>query len=699
MKIHHKINVPVCIVGGGPVGLFLSSLLSQLNVKHCLIEKRRTPTNHPQAHFINVRTMELLQGHLPRVFDSIVKQMPPSQSWRDFVYCYSVTGRSFARVDHFSNTPKSFWNDSPSNVVHLPQNKLENIMRNDVAIASDEKQGLAQILFGHEVTGYDWYHGNGKQHRVRLRSSKDVQTDASEVSCDYLVAADGASSLVRSSLGIPLEGSRVLQTLLNVHFICKGLSSRLSPRPAMIYFVFNEVAVSVFVAHDPLKDEWVCQIPVFPPYRTPDDFDTDTILQILRSGLGMNENTQEAQIQILSVNSWVMNAEVAAQFSNREADIFLAGDSAHRFPPAGGFGMNTGLQDAHNLAWKLALVVNGGAGRLLLKSYDAERRPVAQANTKLSLENYEKSCTSARLLGVDPVLAKLAVSSVSAIPYLPFKAKKIAVNAALSTGLSTLKWLKNDSNGVSELRVKALQSQIKQGNSLPLIFPKEDIDFQYSHRDSLLIPFGDKLALSMVGGPSSMLRIGARIPHVWFQSCGGVIDEHAMISSVHLPSRVALSRGGPCVVLLLLAPIEEANRWKSDVSTINAFRLMHVVTPGVINGETSRDGTSSFWTHESLQFRGQQPCHEGTLDIHRPGPPEHPHFNGASQGKNDDCVLADVTGCWTRTAQAARFDQFVIAIRPDGHVAAMMGAENFGSISESQRRSFIRSVQQCLYLK
>jgi 2-polyprenyl-6-methoxyphenol hydroxylase-like FAD-dependent oxidoreductase len=76
------------------------------------------------------------------------------------------------------------------------------------------------------------------------------------------------------------------------------------------------------------------------------------------------------KLNILTINSWTMNAQVADQYADPQGSVFLIGDAAHRFPPAGGFGMNTGIQDAHNLAWKLALVHRGLADRSLLQSYD-----------------------------------------------------------------------------------------------------------------------------------------------------------------------------------------------------------------------------------------------------------------------------------------------------------------------------------------
>ena len=162
---------------------------------------------------------------------------------RSFVYGYSVLGRQFCKVDQLSptNTPVKFWDETPVNVVHLPQNRLESLLR----LFVQKPSAYSTFYFGSEARSVHRQSSEAGFSIDLTRSavlSEGANVDAPPtVHADFVVAADGAHSGVRKMLGIAMEGPESLQTMLNVHFTCRGLSKLLTDRYAMLYFTFNEV--------------------------------------------------------------------------------------------------------------------------------------------------------------------------------------------------------------------------------------------------------------------------------------------------------------------------------------------------------------------------------------------------------------------------------------------------------------------------
>jgi 2-polyprenyl-6-methoxyphenol hydroxylase-like FAD-dependent oxidoreductase len=273
-------RVPALIVGGGPVGLYASSLLSAYGVPSLLAERAANGKSHPRAHLINTRSMELLREL--GVERQIREQTPPMDEWRHFRYCTSVLGTQIAAQDHMAGREWAALSEmTPSPMAHLSQPKLEAILR---AEAERRALGGTELLSGYECVSFA-QHGGGVTAQLRrvvspaasasygarysavgTGADADAAPDALTVEADYLLACDGAHSRVRQALGLRLRGPAPLQHFKSVHFVAPALAPLLRERglEAMLYFCFNRGAVAVLVAHNISQGEWVAQLPFFP---------------------------------------------------------------------------------------------------------------------------------------------------------------------------------------------------------------------------------------------------------------------------------------------------------------------------------------------------------------------------------------------------------------------------------------------------
>ncbi|CBJ25915.1 Monooxygenase [Ectocarpus siliculosus] len=580
-------STPVAIVGAGPAGLTLSTLLSKFGVPSILLERAPELPTHPQAHFINLRSMEIMRHAFGGLDRKVLEMCPPQEEWRDFVVCSTVLGRQLARVDNFYGGEAERRALSPTGVAHLSQNVLLPLLLQEAQRVAVESCPSTKILFNAEMTGLRRLEGVGSNNSTGNTSphsqlelsvrhhlspsggpaaataaaSTPNSTRASSVSCKYIIAADGAGSSVRAAAGLRLSGRRDLGHVVNIHFRCEGLGELLlgeggggkRQRPGMLYFVYNEETICVLVAHNVRKGEWACQVPFFPPHQTAEFFTRERSLSIIREALGPGGGVLD--IEICSVRPWTMNALVADRYFTggfssegtgvaaeqgtgvESGGVFLAGDAAHQFPPAGGFGLNTGVQDAHNLAWKLAAVHHGLASPDLLLTYEQERRPVAMRNATLSVRNLKRSLRVLETLGVDPSLgaspnlmdqlvrspltlnwgggirdmAASLLGKTSAAESAEERSERI-----LRLGRRQLESLREEGHPYGESRVRDLRRLLAEGGGLPLLFPEHDVGFTYGgHGAALLAASGGRAAGV---GPPPTSRSSRPLPAAGFSS-------------------------------------------------------------------------------------------------------------------------------------------------------------------------------------
>lgn len=430
-----------------------------------MLEKLSKPTDHPQAHFLHQSSMEVFRRL--GLADKIYSAGPPVEDWARFVYCESMTGSAYAIREHFSGSSKfsvsQMMHASPCSAAHLAQSKLVKLLLDAV-----DKHPLIDVKFGHEVTHIktESSKSQGNSTVVSIRSS-DGQIFRMQP--ESLVGADGSSSTIRNFAGININRGKVLQNLVNVHFTVPAgvLDTNLNAR-GMLYFVFNPSVVCVIVAHDIDTGEYVCQIPFFPPYQNLSDFTAPVCKELILSAIGT-----QVGVDVKSVKAWTMQTGLADTY--RTDNILIVGDACHQFPPAGAFGMNSGIQDANNLAWKLAGVLSGELAGTVMDTYETERRNYIKKTIDVSLKNFRSVLKTAACLGADSSHLDTVLKLLKAPPasFLPLSAQKKMLEQAMDLGRSQFYFL-SEMNPIGSRRLEKSRSAVKN-DGLALLFPGLDL--------------------------------------------------------------------------------------------------------------------------------------------------------------------------------------------------------------------------------
>jgi putative polyketide hydroxylase len=362
--MHQKTDhqVPVLVVGGSLVGLSMSLFLGRLGVRHMLVERHAGTSIHPRGRGNNVRTMELFRraGIEPDIKAAAslladnhgILQTPTLVGDAgDWLFKEIDPGGGLARF-------------SPTGWCLCSQNDLEPVLRR----AAESLTG--ELRYFHEMESFE-QDPEGVTAYVRDRDSDRMYT----VRADYLVAADGPRSPVRGRLGIGQTGPGDLFANVSITFRSKLLQNTVGDRRFICCYLTDPEADGALLPVDN-KERWVFHAPWHPERgETLDEFTEERLTRHIRRAVGV----PDLDVEVTGRASWRAAERVAERYADRR--VFLAGDSAHEMSPTGAFGSNTGIQDAHNLAWKLAAVLDGWAGPGLLDSYDAERRPVALATS------------------------------------------------------------------------------------------------------------------------------------------------------------------------------------------------------------------------------------------------------------------------------------------------------------------------------
>jgi 2-polyprenyl-6-methoxyphenol hydroxylase-like FAD-dependent oxidoreductase len=365
------IEVPVLIVGGSLVGMSTALLLGHHGIRSLTVEHHRGTAIHPRAAMITQRTTEILREV---GIEQIVMKKSDEQFVQDgaIMALESLAGKEIAWF--IPNLNEGVRDVSPSSRLFITQSLLEPLLQ------SRARELGAELRFATEMVSFE-EDRDGITAVIRQRDTGDTST----VRARYMVAADGSRSKVRERLGIRMRGHGVFSKSITIYFH-GDVAPLLRGRNLSVMYVVNPVLSGFFRIEKPftsgfLAVHWLGDAKS-PVTDVSENLTQERCYQLLRSALG----DDTIPVTIDNVMHWDAAADTAERF--QQGRIFLAGDSAHVMPPSGGFGGNTGVQDAHNLAWKLALVLKGVAGSNLLSTYDAERRPAAAFTVEQAFSRY-----------------------------------------------------------------------------------------------------------------------------------------------------------------------------------------------------------------------------------------------------------------------------------------------------------------------
>ena len=366
------VEVPVLVIGGSLVGLATSMFLAQHGVEVLSIEKHHGTAIHPRAGYFQLRTIELMRiaGIEDRVRAAALELYEPDGGLNAVE---TLAGREIA--NYIPNINGGVEDVSPARRLFMPQQVLEPIL------LQRAREFGAGFQYSTELVGYE-QDDDGVTATVR---NVNDGTEA-VIRAGYMVACDGNRSPVRESLGIRMIGHGLLSRSVTIYFRA-DCSAALRGRNLGVIYVNNPQVRGFFRLEKTGLGGFLVVFTVGDIHEpgaryVADSMTGEMAVQLVREAVG----DPELVVDVLDVDTWRAVAEAAETF--QAGRIFLAGDAAHTMPPTGGFGGNTGIQDAHNIAWKLALVLAGTAGRALVDTYDQERQPAGMQAIEQAYNRY-----------------------------------------------------------------------------------------------------------------------------------------------------------------------------------------------------------------------------------------------------------------------------------------------------------------------
>ena len=488
------VETDVLVIGAGPAGLAASALLARGGVDAVTVTKYASTANSPRAHITNQRTVEVFRDL--GIEDEVRAFATPNHLMGNNVWATSFAGQEIARLMTWGTGPTrqgEYDNASPSAMTNAPQHLLEPVL-----LAAAREHG-ADIRFSTELLKIT-QDEQAVHAVVRERESGEEY----EIVARYAIGADGGRSTVAAQLDFPLRGEMGLGAAVNV-WLEADLTRYTAHRPGVLYWI-SQPGNDFWVG----SGTWICVRPwtewVLLFMYNPADGEPDLSPEALLARAHQTIGDDTVDVTIKSVGQWQINHVIADSY--QKGRVFLAGDAAHRHPPANGLGSNTSIQDAYNLAWKLALVLSGQAGAHLLDSYTDERQPVGAQVVDRAMKSVADMLPISNALGFKP-------------------------DQSIDEGWAGLHELAEDSAAGAARRVQ-LQSAVELQNYQ---FNAHGVELGQAYRSDAVVGDGSEAPVptsdpELYYTPST--RPGGRLPHVWLQAGTDTVSTLDICSSDEL---------------------------------------------------------------------------------------------------------------------------------------------------------------------
>lgn len=498
-----QLTTDILIIGGGPAGMLSAIYLDLLGISTIVLERKLEISEHPKAHELSARSIEIL-CQLGFTIEELKAEASPHEDASRVLFGHTIN-QELGEIDLLEGGNDEKYKAhlaSPEPYLNLSQTELEKIMRRRLLTCAN-----SQLLLGHQ-----WEHMREDNNVVAseifdLRKKKNYN-----IQSKYVICADGAGSRSRKYLGIPMIGAEKINDFISVYF---ELNLRdYVKKPAKLYWIMNPEAPGTFIAHH-IEKRWVYHFPIFTPSEKKEQFTEEILKDRILKALG----NPDIPLEIKSISYWRMTSQIAHHF--RKGSAFLVGDAAHRFPPTGGLGMNSGIGDVQNLCWKLAMVIKGTASEKLLNTYDVERRPIIELNTAESLRNYYKIWEVPKSMGLNPHAlewqAKIENSTIfKAIPKSWTNALKKRLTRMLSKKILAIP---NQPKLHGKVKT-VIKDQIEHFDRIGL-----DIGYYYKKGAIIFNEFRNPPE-QKVSEYQPSIEPGVRFPHFWIYQDGKKMSSH-----------------------------------------------------------------------------------------------------------------------------------------------------------------------------